>query len=214
MFKTIRAPIVAAVAVLLCGASAHAAQLAINGGFETGDFTGWEQFPQTGTQTIITGNVSEGTFAANLNADAPSGAPVDNVIKNANIGIGQVMAGQEVIIQFDARGTTANGGVAFAEFFSEIAGGGTSDAVLLGGAPLALDPNPDVWTTFVFSAIAGPDVSGGVTLQLKAGCGAVVGCVADLYFDNVSVSNIPVPAALWLFGSALGVMGWFKRKSA
>jgi len=28
------------------------------------------------------------------------------------------------------------------------------------------------------------------------------------------VSAVPVPAAVWLFGSALGLLGWIKRKSA
>ena len=30
--------------------------------------------------------------------------------------------------------------------------------------------------------------AGGVTLQLKVGCGAVAGCGADVYFDNVSIT--------------------------
>jgi hypothetical protein len=29
---------------------------------------------------------------------------------------------------------------------------------------------------------------------------------------DVTVSAVPVPAAVWLFGSALGVMGWVRRK--
>lgn len=203
---------IAGAAIMSLTGATQAAQLAVNGGFETGDFTGWTQFPQSGTQTITNVNPSEGTWAVNLNADSPQGAPIDNVIKNANIGIGQVAPGQEITISFDARGTTDIGGVAFAEFFSEIDGGGVSGAVLLGGAPLALNADPNSWTTFLFTVIAGPDVSGGVTLQLKAGCGAVVGCMADVYFDNISVTAIPVPAALWLFGSALGLFGWLQRR--
>jgi len=33
----------------------------------------------------------------------------------------------------------------------------------------------------------GPDVSGGVTLQFTAICGAVAGCVSDIFIDNVSI---------------------------
>lgn len=214
MLNKIRTPLLAATALVLCSAAVQSAELAQNPGFETGDFTGWVQFPGGGVQTITSVNPSEGSFAANLNADSPNGVPIDNVIKNANLGIGQVNPGDEINISFDARGTTAAGGVAFAEFFSELDGGGVSDAILLGGAPLALNGDPDVWTTFAYTVFAGPDVSGGVTLQLKAGCGAVVGCVSDVYFDNVSVATsvIPVPAALWLFGSALGLLGWKRRK--
>lgn len=29
---------------------------------------------------------------------------------------------------------------------------------------------------------------------------------------NVELSQVPVPSAVWLFGSALGVMGWLRRK--
>lgn len=32
--------------------------------------------------------------------------------------------------------------------------------------------------------------------------------------DNLSVTLVPVPAAVWLFGSALGLLGWMKRKAS
>jgi hypothetical protein len=31
---------------------------------------------------------------------------------------------------------------------------------------------------------------------------------------TASISVVPVPAAVWLFGSALGLMGWLRRKAA
>ena len=39
MYRTFRKPALAAVAFILCAGSAHAAELAVNGGFETGDLT-------------------------------------------------------------------------------------------------------------------------------------------------------------------------------
>ena len=33
-----------------------------------------------------------------------------------------------------------------------------------------------------------------------------------ILLDNVSVSAVPVPAAVWLFGSALAGLGWMRRK--
>ncbi len=36
----------------------------------------------------------------------------------------------------------------------------------------------------------------------------------NLYIDNVSVSVVPIPAAAWLFGSALAGLGWLRRRSA
>jgi len=39
------------------------------------------------------------------------------------------------------------------------------------------------------------------------------GNVATFYIDNISVSAIPIPAAVWLFGSALAGLGWIRRKT-
>jgi hypothetical protein len=36
----------------------------------------------------------------------------------------------------------------------------------------------------------------------------------DTLTINVAPSPVPVPAALWLFGSALGFLGWMRRKTA
>ncbi len=201
----------AATAALFYAGTAHGVELVDNGGFETGDFSGWEQFTNDGSQMISTFNPSTGTFSANLSITGP--APGNTLIKSANRGVGVVSAGDEVTITFDARGTVANGGVAFAEFFSELDGGGVSSAEILGGAPLALNSDPMVWTTFTYTAIAGADVSGGVTLQFAVICGAVTDCISDIYFDNVSMSAVPVPAAVWLFGSALGMLGFARRRA-
>ena len=158
-------------------------EIAVNGGFETGDFTGWTQFA-SGTQNIITTNPSEGTYCAELNNTVLGSA---SIIKNANIGVGLVNPGDQITITFDARGSTAVGGVAFAEFFSELSGGGVSSSEILGGGPLALNADPNVWTSFSFTTNAGSDVSGGVTLQLTATTGGAAGSIADLFYDNVSI---------------------------
>jgi hypothetical protein len=114
-------------------------------------------------------------------------------MKQANIGVGVVQPNSPVTISFDLFGSLAGaGGVVFAEFFSELSGGGTSKAEILSGSPLF--PNaPNDWTagwvTYTFNTTTGPDVSGGVTLQLKTDCGANAGCTVDTYWDNVSVTS-------------------------
>lgn len=187
----------AAFTLMLAATTAYSQiDLTTNGGFETGDTSGWESFPTATSTFNITSDASEGVWAAELFNNDPASAAV---IKQANVGIGVVSPGQEVSISFDAKGSFAEGGVSFAEFFSEIDGGGTSAAEILSGAPLALT---DTYQSFSFSALAGPDVSGGVTLQLTATTGAATGSTAVLFIDNVSVSVIPEPTTLGLIGVA------------
>ncbi|MGD8608228.1 MAG: hypothetical protein PVH21_13105, partial [Myxococcales bacterium] len=165
-------------------------ELAINGDFETGDATGWlTDFvaPNNGTFTVTSAQSNGGTYSGNLVASVPAegGPPSFPLIKQANIGIGTVQPNSTVEISFDLFGSVSGaGGVFFAEFFSELSGGGTSKSEILSGGPLF--PN-GTWTTYSFTTTTGPDVSGGVTLQLKADCGANPGCTVDAYIDNVSV---------------------------
>lgn len=199
-------------AAALASGSAMAAtlELTTNGGFETGDFTGWTQFPTgAGQQTVTNVNPSTGTFAASINNTV---APSNSLFKQANLGVGVVTPGQAITIKFDARGTLGVGAVSFAEFFSELSGGGTSSNQILGGGPLALDPNPNVWKTFTFNTVAGPNVSGGVTLQLGATTGAVLGSTNQMFYDNASVSIqvIPEPASFAVLGAA--ALGLCRRR--
>jgi hypothetical protein len=211
-------------ALLMCASVSQAAiqDVAINGGFETGTFNdgsvnaSWQEFPNNGVLSIVTSNTASGTYAANLNVPIreQQSPAVDALIKNANLGAGSLTAGAPVTITWDMRGSLEGaGGVIFVELFSELAGGGTSKAEIYTGGPLA--PN-NSWTSYIWNTTLGNDVAGGVTLQLKASCGPVEGCGVDAYFDNISittdVSAVPVPAAAWLFGSALLGLGGIARK--
>jgi hypothetical protein len=210
MLKNILAKTMLSAAILAMATSAHAVyqDIAINGDFETGDFTGWSTFPGSlgaAGQTIVAGNPGS---AANLNEPNPAA----NIIKQANLLAGQWTACQQVDIQFDLKGSAGAGGVFFVEFFNELAGGGVG----AGSGILAVIGNPNAnWTTYNYSANAGA-FGGGITLQFNSTCGADGGCFADFTVDNVSissdVSSVPVPAAAWLFGSALLGLGGIARK--
>lgn len=179
------------------GAQADPYEISVNGSFETGDFEGWSLFPTGEDQFTIIMPGSDGDYAACITNNTPASAAL---MKNANIAIGIVEPGIEVNISFDARGTLTAGGVAFAEFFSELDGGGVSAAEILGGGPLALNADPSVWTSFSYTTMTGPDVSGGVTLQLTATTGADNASMAQVYYDNISItidSAVPVEATTW-----------------
>jgi hypothetical protein len=34
----------------------------------------------------------------------------------------------------------------------------------------------------------------------------------SMTIDNVNANVVPIPAAVWLFGSGLGLLGWFRRR--
>lgn len=203
-----------ALTVASMGSQAAITQLIVNGGFETGDYSGWDQLPGAGTQTLTLVNPSSGILAANIENNTPSAS----LLRQLNLGAGLLTAGQAVNISFDYRGAAANGGVLFAELFSEVDGGGVSQSELLSGGPILPNADSSIWSTFNIATTVGPDVSGGITLQLNVACGAVAGCVSGYYLDNISVTAdiavapVPVPAAAWLLGSALLGLGGISRR--
>lgn len=188
------------VGMMVCGTSVHA-DLASNGNFELGDTSGWEVFP-TGASTFEAisspaSDIHEGSFSGNLTNTATGSAAV---IKQANLAVGIVNPGDEFEISFWAKGTFVNGGVSFVELFSELDGGGTSSNEIL----LTMAGTSSDYTEFNFTRTAGPDVSGGITLQMTATTGATAGSTASLFIDNVSIrlTSVPEPASAIVLGMA------------
>lgn len=175
-------------------------ELTTNGDFETGDVSGWDVSFLSGLQSFGPTSDAAGGATAGLLINPDAGTA--GTLKQANIGIGTVIPGQEVTISFDAKGVQGVAGVVFAELFSELSGGGTSASVILGGGPL---PLTDQYQSFSFTTLAGADVSGGITLQFNAATGAVSGSTAELFVDNVSVSVIPEPTAIVMTLATLGL---------
>jgi hypothetical protein len=157
--------------------------LTVNGSFETGNDNGWTPFLNGGTFMVTDTEAACGDFSGNLEA----GEGQSPLIKQSAIGIGTVTPNTEITISFDLRGSVdGEGGVVFAELFSETTGAGPSKAEILNNTQ-PLFPT-DTWTRYTFTTTTGPDVTGGITLQLAAICGANAGCNVDAYFDNVFVS--------------------------
>lgn len=165
-------------------------EVAVNGDFETGNKNGWTEFPNGGATFVVSNaEANGGTFSGRLIA----GEAQDVVIKQANLLAGSITNGKSVTVKFDMKGSlTGAGGVVFAEFFSEKTGGGTSKAEIFSGGPIF---PTSTWTTFTYTtttaSVAQGDVGGGITLQLKAACGAVAGCSVTAFFDNVSIKVNP-----------------------
>ena len=140
------------------------------------------------------------------------------LILNQSEGAGLLTPGQAFTVDFDWMGTNGIGGVIDIRVFSELSGGGVSKTdILAGGTGAGLTAD---WTNFgLVNLTAGADVSGGLTVEFTAICGADAGCFSNLAIDNVTVtadvSAVPVPAAVWLFGSGLlGLVGVARRKTA
>jgi beta-glucanase (GH16 family) len=155
---------------------------AANGDFELGNLDCWSTFDNGGTIGVVADNgpSAPGSSAGRVNVTVP-GNPT---LKLANLGAGTLTPGQQVTVSFDWKGTDANGGVVDVVLFSELSGGGVSktDQILGGGG------FPANWTTVgPLNLTAGPDVSGGVTLQITAICGGVAGCASEVFIDNVSI---------------------------
>lgn len=183
-------------------------ELVTNGGFESG-LSGWTP-AGLGNATISTTNPASGVNSVFLTNNSPSA----NLLQQSNLGQGLLAGSEFVTLSFDYRGTATAGGVLFGEVIT-LPSAGAAPLVLNG--PLFPDADPNVWTNFSNTFQIGPDAAGGILLQMNAPCGADANCVSDYYIDNISltadVSAVPVPAAVWLFGSGLlGLIGAARRK--
>lgn len=165
-----------------------AQELTDNGDFEINDGElpplGWDGFPSPPNSfTIESDDPFEGFGYGKI---VTTTLATGSVAKQARIGIGVVEPFQDIAINFWARGSGVAGGVQIVEFFSELAGEGTSKSEILGGGPLFLTSDTE-WVEYNFVATTGPDVGGGVTLQFVAATGGAAGSEAVFDFDNVSV---------------------------
>ncbi len=166
----------------------------VNGGFETGDFTGWETLGTGDSVFEISDDSNSGTWAAYVRNDADaSGA----LLKQTGIGAGSINAGDMVTVTFSAKGAAGIGGVFFAELFSVDAAGGVTSGEILGGAPIFFS---DTYQTYSFETMAGANVDGGLTIQFGAITGAEPDSFSEFTIDDISITFVPAPGAMALLG--------------
>jgi hypothetical protein len=158
-------------------APAAGVELATNGDFEAGDLSCWEAIANGGTISADNTENNGGTWSAHV---VTAGAS-NPTLKQNFLAEGTVQIGDVIDISFDMKGTAGAGGIIFPKLISEGAGG--SDGPILQTIDI---PTAD-WTTYTYSPTITADVARGITFEISVVCGAVAGCTADVFIDNVTV---------------------------
>jgi len=181
--KTLALHTLAAAAVAFAGSAQ--AQLVINGGFETGDFSGWTESGVIGTMYgVDTAGPHQGNYSAFFGASTPA-AWISQAVATT--------AGQAYRISFwfDRSPQTTSG------LFS----------VTFGGAQVFNDPG----TTFAFGLVTVNVVANSSSSELRFAANNN----SDFYtLDSVSVTAVPEPAPAALLAAGLAAMALWRRRKA
>jgi hypothetical protein len=189
--------------------SAANADVVVNGDFEIGDYSGWTFVADAGADPAMVAGVSvfNGSNAFTVNPGT------DNVGTEAGGTLSQTISlvgGTDYYVGADL--------MAIQDLVGPNVDGGT----------MTISINGDVLHIFDVGSIAGgatiTDSYSGIYNVVATGDYAL-----DIYFsrqyknfspvilhhiDDISVSMVPVPAAIWMFGSGLGLLGWIRRRKA
>ncbi len=188
-----------AVCVILSSISGAAnANLIVNGSFETGDLTDWSS-----SGNILVTNAqgsTDGIFAGLFNGADTTG---DGILSQSF----STVIGDTYRLEFD-----------YGVFKAALAPPQTQnmEVELIGGVVL-LDTiltetgsSPISFTTFLFDFTADSTTT---TLRFTDMTTSAQSVSHDFMLDRVSVAAVPIPAAVWLFGSGLlGLIGIARKK--
>jgi hypothetical protein len=178
--------LMASAALAMVPAVASAAELVTNGGFETGDFTGWTQFGATDNTGVSTSDVHSGDFAAYFGAVRNTGG----ITQTLNTVIGQTYT-----ISMWAQGD---------------AGAPNFGSVMFGGQTLVTTTdNPGFpYQLLTYTAVATSALTD-LTYTFRHD-------PAYFYVDDVSVTGlagaVPEPASWALMIAGVGVAGGALRR--
>lgn len=167
---------------------AHAVNLLLNPGFESGSLGPWAGVGGLGPNaTIIVRTPDNGPFAPGTHhAFLDNRAEANGLTLAQTTSPGSAIPGQ-VFYSFDLKsGPTSNGGVFFVEIFAQNIGG----AVIGGSGLLGNFANPN-WGTFGGSFVA-PAGTDHLTIQFEAPTGAVIGSQSSMQVDNAVLQQVTV----------------------
>jgi len=216
--------IAGAVALACSAGAAQASVTLLSDGFEAaGSPTNppWQSF-SSNAGGIVQSSVDPyaGSYSLELNNTSLGAA---DFVKAQQIGSGVVNTGDSITIAGEVRGSLGVSGdvqvVAFGEACAPPGGCGTNGSTFVKSLAGTLNANSTVWSPFSYTFTINGTPVGGLTVQLSAVTGAVSGAFAHGFFDNVTITDttasaVPVPASIWLLGSALvGGLGVFRRKT-
>ncbi len=162
------------------GGGGGGTNLVTNGGFETGNDTGWIFINNNGTVSVSNTENNGGSFSGKIDSNQ-FGNPG---IKQERFGAGTILPNTQYEVKFDIKQQTLiDGGVINAFMFSE--NNNSNPAVQHPLTPVLLTPGAWRANTFTFTTAA--DVSGGVSLLIEVVCGGAATCDGIVFIDNVSV---------------------------